>query len=62
MELMEPRMLLSADALALAGLPGVDGGEDDAPWEQAAVEVADLTVSAAAGYSGRYAAGAGSLL
>ncbi|MCB1760587.1 MAG: DUF4347 domain-containing protein, partial [Gammaproteobacteria bacterium] len=46
MELMEPRMLLSADALALAGLPGVDGGEDDAPWEQAAVEVADLTVSA----------------
>ena len=33
METMEPRMLLSADALAVAGLPGFDVAADDAPWD-----------------------------
>ena len=26
-------MLLSADALALAGLPGTDAGDQEAPWD-----------------------------
>ena len=34
MEVMEPRMLLSADLMALAGLPGADHSEDDTPWDQ----------------------------
>ncbi|MDJ0807592.1 MAG: cadherin-like domain-containing protein, partial [Gammaproteobacteria bacterium] len=31
-ELMEPRLLLSADLLGLAGLPGVDVKQEEAPW------------------------------
>ena len=42
MELMEPRMLLSADLLALAGLPGVDHHDDDAPWDSLLSDPSDL--------------------
>jgi len=42
MEVMEPRMLLSADLLALAGLPGVDNSDDEAPWESIASKPTDL--------------------
>ncbi|MCP5417619.1 MAG: DUF4347 domain-containing protein [Chromatiaceae bacterium] len=42
MEAMEPRMLLSADLLGLAGLPGADNHEDDAPWEQFPLDPVEL--------------------
>ena len=47
MDVMEPRMLLSADLLALAGLPGVDNSEEDAPWDQVPVTPADLIIDSA---------------
>ncbi len=55
-ELVEPRVLLSADLLGLAGLPGTDLGDDQAPWEIDGVDASNLLADLD-GAQGRAAAG-----
>lgn len=51
-ELVEPRVLLSADLLGLAGLPGSDPDGEQAPWEADGVDAAQLLAGLDGGDNG----------